>query len=162
MSKSVLPTTVERFVLNMEGLFQLISELVDSAYKSNYKIVNPTLVNLAGFVLFKLDKEYIIKTFIEKSHPHWELIKKRDEDFFINAAGKVFAGLPVDAIGAFKELILLRTSTGERFITEDDRDAIWDYFESLVRISLHYLSENPEKNNKWNIDLDKVQLMWKK
>ena len=159
-----LPTTIERFFLNVEGLFNLVSELVNSAYQSGYKIVSPYLINFAGFVLFKLDKEFVLKTFIEKSHEHWEEIRIRDEDFFINRAGKVFAGLPLDSVNAFKELFLLRCSNGnglgERFVSEDDRDALWDYFESLVRISIHYLQEHPEKNI-WKIDVEKVFTQWK-
>lgn len=160
-TRTSLPTTVDRFFMNVEGLFQLISELVNSAYQSGHKIVSPYLVNFAGFVLFKLDKEFVIKTFIEKSHKHWEQIRIKDEDFFITSAGKVFAGLPMDSVNAFKELFLLKMSNGERFVSEDDRDAIWEYFESLVRISIHYLQEDPTRNI-WGMDLPKVIHLWKK
>ena len=109
------PNTSERFFMNVEGLFQLISELVNSAYQAGHKIVSPYLVNFAGFVLFRLDKSFVIDTFIEKSHPHWEEIRLKDEDFFVSSAGTVFAGLPLDSVNAFKELFLLKTKTGERF-----------------------------------------------
>jgi hypothetical protein len=154
-----LPTTVERFFMNVEGLFQLISELVNSAYQSGHKIVSPYLVNFAGFVLFKLDKEFVIKTFIEKSNKHWEQIRIKDEDFFVTSAGKVFAGLPMDSVNAFRELFLLKMSDGDRFVSEDDRDAIWEYFESLVRISIHYIQEDPRRNI-WGIDLPKTIHLW--
>lgn len=160
-TRTSLPTTVERFFMNVEGLFQLISELVNSAYQSGHKIVSPYLVNFAGFVLFKLDKEFVIKTFIEKSHKHWEQIRIKDEDFFVTSAGKVFAGLPMDSVNAFKELFLLKMSNGERFVSDDDRDAIWEYFESLVRISIHYLQEDPTRNI-WGMDLPKIIHLWKK
>jgi hypothetical protein len=160
-SSNLKPNTVDRFFMNVEGLFQLISELVNSAYQSGYKIVSPYLVNFAGFVLFRLDKKFVIDTFIEKSHNHWEEIRVKDEEFFISSAGTVFAGLPLDSVNAFKELFLLKTKTGERFVSEDDRDALWEYFESLVRISIHYLQEDP-KRNKWGIDMDKVISQWKK
>jgi hypothetical protein len=159
--RTSLPTTVERFFMNVEGLFQLISELVNSAYQSGHKIVSPYLVNFAGFVLFKLDKEYVIKTFIESSNKHWEQIRLKDEDFFVSSAGKVFAGLPMDNVNAFKELFLLKMSNGERFVSEDDRDAIWEYFESLVRISIHYLQEDPTRNL-WGMDVPKIIHLWKK
>jgi len=158
-SMKSLPTTVERFFMNVEGLFQLISELVNSAYQSGHKIVSPYLVNFAGFVLFKLDKEFVIKTFIEKSNKHWEQIRIKDEDFFVTSAGKVFAGLPMDSVNAFRELFLLKMSDGDRFVSEDDRDAIWEYFESLVRISIHYIQEDPRRNI-WGIDLPKTIHLW--
>ena len=155
------PNTTERFFMNVEGLFQLISELVNSAYESGYKIVSPYLVNFAGFVLFRLDKNFVIETFIEKSHTHWEEIRLKDEEFFLSSAGTVFAGLPLDSVNAFKELFLLKNKSGERFVSEDDRDALWEYFESLVRISIHFLQEDPNRN-KWGIDMDQVVSQWKK
>ena len=155
------PNTSERFFMNVEGLFQLISELVNSAYQAGHKIVSPYLVNFAGFVLFRLDKSFVIDTFIEKSHTHWDEIRLKDEDFFVSSAGTVFAGLPLDSVNAFKELFLLKTKTGERFVSEDDRDALWEYFESLVRISIHYLQEDPRRN-KWGLDVDKTVGLWKK
>jgi hypothetical protein len=160
-SKTSLPTTVERFFMNVEGLFQLISELVNTAYQSGYKVVSPYLVNFAGFVIFKLNKEFVLKTFIEKSHKHWEQIRVKDEDFFISHAGQVFAGLPLDEVNAFKELFVLKTKSGERFVSDDDRDAIWEYFESLVRISIHYLQEHPTENV-WNVDMEKNISSWRK
>ena len=160
-AKSKLPNTVERFFMNVEGLFQLVSELVNTAYQSGYKIVSPYLVNFAGFVLFKLDKEYVLRSFIERSHKHWDEILRRDEDFFVSSAGSVFAGLPLESVNAFRELFLLKTNNGERFINEDDRDAMWDYFDSLVRISIHWLMENPDQN-KWFMDLDDVIQRWRK
>jgi hypothetical protein len=161
MSTRKLPNTVERFFMNVEGLFQLISELVNSAYQNGYKVVSPYLVNFAGFVLFKLDKNFVLNTFIEKSHEHWEQIRLKDEDFFVSSAGTVFAGLPLDSVNAFKELFLLKTKTGERFVSDDDRDALWEYFESLVRISIHYLQEDPKRNT-FGIDLEKTSALWKK
>jgi len=160
-SKISLPTTVERFFMNVEGLFQLISELVNTAYQSGYKVISPYLVNFAGFVLFKLNKDFVLRTFIEKSYKHWDQIRVKDEDFFINHAGQVFAGLPLDEVNAFKELFVLKTKSGDRFVSEDDRDAIWEYFESLVRISIHYLQENPSANI-WGINMDKTISSWKK
>lgn len=161
MTERSLPTTVDRFFMNVEGLFQLISELVNSAYQSGYKVVSPYLVNFTGFILFKMNKDYVIRTFIEKSHKHWNEIRVKDEDFFLNHAIHVFSGLPLDDVNSFKELFLLKTAAGDRFVSDDDRDAIWEYFESLVRISIHYLQENPSKNV-WNIDMDKTISLWKK
>jgi len=159
--KHKFPTTVERFFMNVEGLFQLVSELVNTSYQSGYQIVSPYLVNFAGFVLFKMEKEFVLRSFIDKSHKHWNQILVRDEDFFINSAGKVFAGLPLDSVNAFRELFLLKTKSGERMVSEDDRDAMWDYFDSLVRISIHWLQENPEQN-KWIMDMDELIRKWKK
>jgi hypothetical protein len=159
--KHKLPTTAERFFMNVEGLFQLVSELVNTSYQSGYKIVSPYLVNFAGFVLFKMDKEFVLRSFIEKSHKNWNQILIRDEEFFVNSAGKVFAGLPLDSVNAFRDLFLLKTNSGERFVSEDDRDAMWDYFDSLVRISIHWLQENPEQN-KWFMDMDELIRKWKK
>jgi hypothetical protein len=153
------PSSIERFFLNAKGLFTLVAELVETAHKQGLKIVNPKLVNFAGIVLFNIDKKTVIDKFIERSYPHWDLIFKRDEGFFFENAGSVFVGLPLDRVNAFRELFILKMEDGELFISEDDREALWEYFESLVRISISFLQEDKTRN-KYNIDIDKVTKIW--
>jgi hypothetical protein len=155
------PNSVERFHFNAKSLFSFILELVENAHTDGFKIIHPSLIKFAGIVLFNLDKNIFLKKFIEKSYQHWEKIYIRDTDFFINSAGEIFLNLPLENVNAFKELFLLKTEDGEYYITEDDKDALWDYFESLVRISIIYMTEDNKRNcvnadlemlcNKWNI-----------
>jgi hypothetical protein len=159
MSSST-PSSMERFILNARGLFNLISELVENAHKQGFKIVNPKLVGFAGIVLFNIDKSFVINKFIEKSHLHWDKILNKDDTFFFENASDVFVGLPTDKINAFKDLYSLKNQDGTNFVEDDDKDALWEYFESLVRISITYLLEDSSRN-KFNLDLPNLCLKWK-
>ena len=126
----------------------------------------------------------LIETFITHSHKFWEEIRLRNEIFFIEHSGEIFGKLPVekDNIDAFKMLFTSKNKNGESVIEEDDRDAIWEMFGSLVKICIKYihrirdchLAENVETQkmapryrhnkfpeikvrehaNKWNINLE--------
>ena len=134
------PSALDRFFSNAQGLFDLIYDFVFVANKRGIKTVEPEIVKFAGVVIFTaLNKELVIKKFIEKSYDHWDKISKKDEMFFLDHAQDVFVGLPLEDVNAFRQLFIVPDA-----LTEDDKDTLWEYFESLIRISIIYLHENPE------------------
>jgi hypothetical protein len=154
------PNSIERFFFNAKSLFSFILELVENAHNDGYDIIHPSLIKFAGIVLFNLDKSIFIKKFIEKSYQHWDKIYVRDIDFFMNSAAEIFLNLPLEKVNAFKDLFLIKTEDGELYITDDDKDALWDYFESLVRISIAYILEDKSRNI-INADIDLLCDKWK-
>lgn len=154
------PDSKERFTLNTESLFGLIEELVTSANKQGYNTIEPSLIRFVSTVFKTLDKDYVLKRFISKSHKYWDVIRNRDETFLINNAFTVFEGLTVENINAFKNLLELADEDGEKYICDDDKDVIWEHFESLVKISLSYLKEDRSRNI-WQINIDKEIELWK-
>lgn len=137
-----LPPPEERFHQNVIGMSQLVYDLVDSAFRRGYKIINPNLVALCEGILSFWNKRSLIDGFIRHSHAHWDQIHRRDETFFERHAKDIFKGLPLDKVDAFKELFTLRDDHGQHVIKQDDRDAIWDFFGSLIKISIHYIHDN--------------------
>jgi hypothetical protein len=154
------PNSIERFYFNAKSLFSFIAELVEQAHTDGHNVLHPSLIKFAGYVLFNIDKSMFIKKFIEKSFSHWDKIYVRDTEFFINSAANIFLNLPLENVNAFKELLLLKTEDNEYYISEDDRDALWDYFESLVRISIAYMMED-EKRNTVGVNLKLLSEKWK-
>jgi len=156
------PDSKERFILNTESLFGLVEDLIQSAYSNGYKTIDPSMIRFVNTLFKTMDPDYIIQRFISRSRKHWEKIKNRDESFFIDNASSVFEGLSLENINAFKNLFELTKEEcdDEPYVIEDDRDAIWDHFQSLVKISLSYLKENPQ-SNKWGIHVDKELEIWK-
>lgn len=154
------PSAIDRFFTNAQGLFDLIYELVTDAYKRGLINIEPELVKFAGRVIFTaLDRKVVIHNFIKRSYPHWDKIMNKDEKFIIENANTVFVGLPLDKVNAFKDLF-----TNPDALTEDDKDAFWDYFESKVRISIIYLHENPNLVSELlgsNIEVKKLASIWK-
>jgi hypothetical protein len=174
----------DRFMANVKGLTDLVHELTTTCWDAGIKQINPALINLAGAYLSSFDKVDLIETFIEHTYEVcWDQILKRNEEFFIKHSDSVFGKLPVGKgnIDAFKMLFTSVDKKGEPIIIQDDRDAVWDIFGSLVKICIKYihrvrdcyLFENPETGKiapryrfdkfpkikvlehakKWNIDL---------
>lgn len=130
----------DRFHRNVIDLTQLIHELVEDAHNRGYQIINPNLIILGSMFLQGYNKQSLINNFITYSHAdYWEEIRHRDENFFSEHASKIFQGLPVNNVNAFKELFVLKDANGQPVISQEDRDVIWEYFDSLIIISIKYV-----------------------
>lgn len=131
----------QRFYDNVKDLSELIYELISLCYDNGYKHVHPELVKLASQVLSNFDKQRIIENFIQYSKPYWDNIIDRDEQFFILHASKVFSDLPLDNVDAFKILFTSTDKSGHLIINNDDKQAIWLFFDSLIKIVIKYIHE---------------------
>lgn len=68
----------------------------------------------------------------------------KDESFFINHADEIFSEInqiSPGSISAFKKLFELKDNKGVFIIQKEDRESIWQYFETFIRISIHYIHE---------------------
>lgn len=135
------PPEEERFSINSNDLSNLVHELTTKCWNEGYKEVNPMLIALAQTYLNSLGKIVLIETFITHSHSFWDEIRERNENFFIKHSGEIFGKLPVDKgnIDAFKMLFTTKDKRGNDLIEQDDRDAVWEIFGSLVKICLKYI-----------------------
>ncbi len=123
------------------ALSQLTSELIGTAKKEGYNDKDglSLLVTTASTLLVQFDPIKLIESFIRLAHDqYWNQINSKDEDFFKNNATVLFKNLPIGGINPF-ELLTLKNKKGEYYICKDDRDAIWEYFFSLVRLSIKYV-----------------------
>lgn len=162
MSKNL--TEEERFFLNLNDLMALIYELSVMCWESGFKDVSPKLVELAEGFLKTSDKNKIINAFIKNSYIYWGApqlddngcilrdinnkyvgkggeIKIKDEPFFIQNAYKIFGNLPVgkEQINAIGVFFTAKDEHNDYVIEKEDRDAIWIYIHSLVKISIKYI-----------------------
>jgi len=136
-----VPPEEERFMANVLDLCDLIHELSTICWDEGVQDVNPTLIVLAKAYLQNYSKVEMIETYIYYSHKYWDEVRSRNEEFFVEHAGEIFAHLPVKKgnISAFKMLFTAKDSSGEHIIIQEDRDAIWDMFDSLVKICIKYI-----------------------
>ena len=139
-----VPSHEERFHLNVIDLSNLIHELISLCYEKGYTDLNPNIVKLASNIVERLDKNRLLENFIQYTNEYWEQISKRDSEFFMENANKVFCDLPIDKVNAFQVLFTARDNNGQPIIGKDDEDAIWDYFDSLIRICIKYIYEKRE------------------
>lgn len=140
-TENVPPPPEDRFYQTVVELTQLIHDLVSGAYDKGYEIVNPGLVQMGGIILSGYNKMKIIQTFIKYSHPHWDEIRNHNESFFDDHASSIFGDLPLNNVNAFKALFTLRDKHGHHVIIKDDRDAIWDFFQTLIIIAIKYIHQ---------------------
>lgn len=132
----------DRFYQTVIELTQLIHDLVSDAYDKGYEIINPGLVQMGGLILSGYNKTKIIQTFIKYSYEHWDEIRHHDESFFDEHATSIFRDLPLNNVNAFKALFHLRDKHGHHVIIKDDREAIWNFFRTLIIISIKYIHIN--------------------
>ena len=135
------PTEEERFFNNVMGLTDLMHELSSMCWDAGVKDINPQLISLARGYLSGYNKTELIDTFIKYSWEYWGEISERNQDFFIEHANSIFEHLPVktENINAFKVFMRAKDEYGEYVICQEDREAIWDYFEAMVKISIKYI-----------------------
>lgn len=144
------PGEEERFKTNLLDLTALVHELSTICWDAGIKDVNPTLISLAESYLSGYDKKQLIEKFINNSYENpnaaededlWTKIYNRNENFFIDNAHVIFKHLPIDSsnINAFKVFFTAVDSDGKNIIIQEDRDAIWDIFGSLIKICIKYV-----------------------
>lgn len=143
------PPEEERFITNVLDLTALIHDLATICWNAGVKDINPQMVLFAENYLEGFDSTKLIDIFIKteeksiKEHKYslWERIRIHDEKFFVENAHVIFQNLPVDSknINAFKVFFTSKNAKGENIIGDDDRNAIWNIFESLVKICIKYV-----------------------
>ncbi len=165
-----LPPATERFYITFEGTIKLISELNRSCYVKGYKQVAPGLVVMAEKYLSGLDRTVLIESFIEKSHIYWEQIRLKNEDFFMKSAKEIFGDIPlVDLPSALTNLFSGVDEKGNRIIPKEDRDALFSFFSSMVKICIKHIHEERgpvavnryTKKYKEHINIKEQSGLWK-
>ena len=131
----------DRFQTNILDLTQIIKEIIQRCSKNKHTNINPNVIDLVLGFLQGHTSEKIIHTFADKSYDYWASIKNREESFFKDSCKKVFSDLPEDYVDSFRKLFETTDTNGQSIITDDEKNLIWDYFESFVKISLHYIHE---------------------
>lgn len=135
-SASSTPTEEERFATNIFDLTQEIRDLIVECRRKDKTKIDPNIITIASAFIESYDKKVMIENFIHYSYEFWDKISKREESFFRENCGDVFKDLPSDHVRAFSELF---NDEGEAIISADDKNLIWDYFGSLIKISLKYI-----------------------
>ena len=132
----------QRFRDNCVALAIYCSTLVEHANKEGLTTLDPVFVR-AGVLFLEhgCPPDEMIEAFINYSHPYWSQIHAKDEHFFHENVTKVFPMWDPKVVDLFRALFETRRASGAPLITQEQKDHIWKIFQSLVKISLHYISE---------------------
>lgn len=134
------PPPEERFKNNVIEMMSFCEDILKELIRRGYQdIPSPDLIKFGGGVILKMDDHFIIEGFIVKSLSHWDKIKAKDESFFIDHSTEIFSKVPVEIIKTFVELFRLKDKNGMHVVSKENRDVIWAFFESFVKISINYI-----------------------
>ncbi len=131
----------ERFYANTDDFINLIHELITNCNHLGATGINPTLVAIVSKFLKQYNHDDLIKNFIKQTSKYWLEIKNRKESFFEENGFQIFHDFPPNQVDAFKLLFQARNEQGKPYINDDDKDAVWNYLISLVKISIKYIHE---------------------
>lgn len=143
-SAAAVPPPAERFRDNMVALTHHIAKTVKRVSALGYQIVKSDLVSIVAEYLNLIDGKVLIATFITKSYNDWDKIFKAEEKHFMDNADKIFSGLPVENINAFKSLFIMKDSSGKAVVTDEEKQVIIKGFKTFVKISIHYIHEEKQ------------------
>lgn len=141
MSKATItPTTEEeRFSQTIEELIKLVQDLTIEVTKKGYKIVDPQVIGVAANVIKIFPTNKLLEVFIRRSNDHWEKIRVKNKDFFIDEAHNMFSDLPGGHVSAFKDLVSIRDKDNNPVVSSDDIDALFEFFHAMIKISIKYI-----------------------
>ena len=99
------------------------------------------MLRIVKNVMKNYNKGELMDKFITHTNEHWEKIRLRDVDFFVNHGQGILGGIPLP-INVFEMIFIGKhPKTGKILISEEDRNGIWSYLSSMIRISIVYIHE---------------------
>lgn len=86
----------------------------------------------------KMSPERIMHNMINKVLPHAQIISNRDTQYFIEH-DSIFQALPSSRSKHYKEFW---SGTGGKSLSDNDKQAIWAYFDTIIEIVKSYKKIN--------------------
>ena len=137
-------TFSDKFKTNIIALLDIIHELLEDFSKRADIKINPQLVMLGKSFINTCSSSMIIDTFIDKSFEHWDRIKTRDEKFFVENCDTIFGDIPLLDTSILKTIYETTDRKGSQLLSDDDKETLWKFFESMVKLSLKHIHEQRE------------------
>ena len=138
-SSHISLSPVDRFKNNMEAMVELIVELLEKADDKGYGIVNMTMVDIGVASLKNYSKKDMIEGFIGNSIVHWEKIHVKDEKYIEEHVDDIFKAFPMGNVKLVRKLLTIKDDQGVLIVDTKDREDLWAYIQSQVKISIDYI-----------------------
>jgi hypothetical protein len=134
-----LPVPEERFKTRLIEFIEFTkSVIVDANNAGIHTPVAPLILDLGKIFIEKEDAGKIVQTFTIRSIKNWDRIKSRDIQFIRGEGMSFFNGVPESNLKAFSDLYNVLRPDGTKLFNESVTDIVFDYFDSLVRLSVCY------------------------
>lgn len=84
------------------------------------------------FFFNQMNEQMVMNHCIENILPFAREIKTKNIQFFISQKAKIFGDLPADRVDYFEKLVITPEEKGG--MTNENRDILWLYFQTIVNI----------------------------
>jgi len=130
----------ERFKERLVQFIDFTKSLVIEANEHGIETpVSPLILDISKNFIGKEEADKIITTFILRSFPNWGEIQKHNLPFMKGEGLKAFYGIPEKNLKDFTALFDVIKPDGTPLLSPPVEEKLWDFFESLVRISICYV-----------------------
>jgi hypothetical protein len=142
MSRSPAYKFKENSVDFIEFLTDVVREL-----KQSYNIrAKPEDLEFTCLFIKAFNMDALIDSFIYGSRTQWDHILAKNESYFTKDFGEIFKFLEVpnkdDYINQLLEVLTTKKSDGKSYIVGNkDREIVWNYLHSFVKLSIQYFHE---------------------
>lgn len=124
-----------RFKENILDFISFIGLTLNECHKKNSGkiVIEEGFLRVAIEFVKTSDDRTLIRNFIQNSYQYWPQINEKKEDFFLKHSNVIFNMIDQNYVNSFKQLFQ------NNLISEDEKESIWMYVFSLVKISIKYL-----------------------
>lgn len=130
----------DRLLINIDILVELIMEGIKLMGNEQEFSANIQQLQLFKNITKMMPTKTIIDNFIKHSHLEcWDLIKTKNESFFIENAKNVFKSVPAPTIEILKKMFTETDKYGNQIMDQNYRDNIWKVLHNMIKISLKYI-----------------------
>ena|SRR3990167_8530761 len=135
----------DRFQSCIAHMMGTLGEIINDANLRGYRGVDGEILKKVQSYIDQYDAHQLIISYIQYSYQFWAQMADRDENFFLANCGAIFGFLPIDKSDqafftqVISNLISARDGNGNSYITDDDKDYLWDSFATLNRISVNFM-----------------------
>ena len=134
-----LPPPEERFKSRLIDFIEFTRNLISDANNAGINTpVSPLIFDLGKAFIEKEDAGKIVQTFTIRSLKNWDKIKSRDIGYIKGEGMSFFNGVPPAHLKACSDLHDVLRPDGTKLFNESVNDIVFDYFDSLVKLSVCY------------------------
>jgi hypothetical protein len=120
MDKNNLPDALKRTII------EFLNDISENILRDSSEREDMVLVM---FFFERLNPLDAINYVSEKLIPHKTNIKKREKTFFIKHRQDIFAGLPIDKVDHFADLIVCGS------LGDEDIRPLWEYLDTMIALA---------------------------
>lgn len=157
------PPEEVRFVSNAIGMAEAIYYELQKLHAAGLTTIEPNNVNMIIDLMKMIKNTVLIEEFISKSYQHWDKIKEKEESFFLENAGDIFAFLPPERVKAFTNLFHTKDHNGKCIVRDKLKEILWNHLHGMVKICIQYVYKNKktiENEVILSIDVQKHATTW--